>query len=827
MSHRKPWLRLWEVMLAACVLALATQRVWAQGFVVEPQKVVLRGNFERVQLLVRQSPDGKQLLPDSQDLTHQCSYQVADPRVATVSPTGLVLAQGNGSTTITVSYEGHQVQVPVEVSQVSDPPRVGYRHLVAPIFNKAGCTIGACHAAQYGKGGFKLSVFGSEVYADHRAVVRDRRQRRVNFLEPEKSLLLLKPTTEVAHGGGKRLDRHSVEYEALRAWIASGAPGPEPKYPRLVGIRVWPNHRICRLGEQQQLRVEVQYEDGTWRDVTPLARFDSMDEMMLEVTPGGLVRVKGKGQGPIMVRFEGQAAVALFVVPYAQGVKLAGWKDHNFVDRLAAKKFRELGIEPSPLCDDATFLRRAFLDAIGSLPTVEETRAFLADKDPRKREKLVDRLLGLTGDPNLDIYNDRYAAYWTIKWSDLLRVNSKQIGEQAMWAIHNWLRESFRTNKPFDQMVRELITAKGSVFSNGPANYYRIFNNAPALTEATAQLFLGVRLECAKCHHHPFEKYSLDDYYGFAAFFARVGTKTSQEFGLFSRESIVVVRLGGEVRHPKTGRVMKPTPLEGTPVDHPLDRRIALAQWLTSPENAFFARSIVNRYVSYLLGRGLVEPVDDMRSTNPATNPELLDALAEHFVKSGFDIKQVMRVIMTSRLYQLDWRPNEQNAKDFRFYSHYYVKRLAAEPLLDAVDQATGTRTKFPKLPLGTRAIELPDAEYPNYFLNTFGKPRRATVCECERSKEENLAQALHLLNGDILARKISDPNGRVAQLIKRKVKPEQAIEELYLATLCRYPRPEELKAALQLVQEAPSLKEGYEDLLWALINSKEFLFNH
>ncbi len=802
-------------------------RVSAADFVVEPPQILLRGNFERAQVVVMESPDGKQVTSESRDLTGQAQYRVADPRVATVSPTGLVLATGNGKTTLYVKVGDREKQVPVEVTQVHSPPRVGYRHLVAPIFNKAGCTIGACHAAQYGKGGFKLSVFGSEMENDYRAIVRDRRQRRVNFLEPEKSLLLQKPTTQVAHGGGKRLQAGSTEYEALRAWIASGAPGPERKYPRLVGIRVYPNHRVCKEGDRQQLRVEVTYEDGTVRDVTALARFDSMDEMMLSVTPTGLVSVQGKGQGPVMVRFEGQAAVAIFVVPYAKQVNLAGWKSNNFVDELAVKKFRELGIEPSPLCDDATFLRRAFLDAIGSLPTIEETRAFLADKDPRKREKLVDRLLGLTGDPNLDIYNDRYAAYWTIKWSDLLRINSKEIGEQGMWAYHNWLRESFRTNKPFDQMVRELVTAKGSIFSNGPANYFRAFRNPSEQTEATAQLFLGVRLECAKCHHHPFEKYSLDDYYGFAAFFARIGSKTLQEFGLFSREQIITIRLSGESRHPKTGKVMPPTPLDDKPVDHPLDRRIALAQWLTSPENYFFSRSIVNRYVSYLLGRGLVEPVDDMRSTNPPTNPPLLDALAEHFVKHKFDIKQVMRVIMTSRLYQLDWRPTEQNAKDLRFYSHYYVKRLAAEPLLDAVNYATGTKTKFPNLPLGTLAIELPDAEYPDYFLNTFGKPRRASVCECERAKEQNLAQSLHLLNGDIVARKVADPKGRVAQLLKRKVKPEQAVEELYLATVCRYPRPEEMKTALEFIKQAPSVKEAYEDLLWALLNSKEFLFNH
>jgi len=440
---------------------------------------------------------------------------------------------------------------------------------------------------------------------------------------------------------------------------------------------------------------------------------------------------------------------------------------------------------------------------------------------------LIDQLLGLTGEPSLDIYNDRYTAYWTLRWSDLIRNTSKTLGEQGMWALHNWIREAFRENMPYDQFVRHLVTGTGSIYSNGPANYFRINPNSTELTESTSQLFLGVRLECAKCHHHPFETYSEDDYYGFAAFFARVGTKNSEEFGLFGREKVVMVRPSGEVRHPRTGKNMLPTPLEAEPVDHPLDRRIALAEWLTSSDNKGFANAVVNRYADALLGRGLVEPVDDLRSTNPPSNVELMDALANELIANKFNLKQLMRTIMTSRLYQLDSQPTPNNALDNRFYSHFYVKRLPAEPLLDCIDQVTGVQTKFKNLPLGTRAIDLPDAEYPNYFLNTFAKPRRASVCECERSPDESLGQALHGLNGKIIAEKINHKDGHIANLLKQEVPPAEMIQQIYQTTLCRPASSAELERLQTFLADAASPAEFYQDLLWALINSKQFMFVH
>jgi hypothetical protein len=798
----------------------------AADFQVEPAAVTLEGNFARAQLLVTARDAGGAVSERSADLTHQAAYASSDPHIVTVDAAGRLLAAGNGTATVTVTAAGVAHPVPVTVTGVVADPRVGFREHVMPVLSKAGCNAGACHASQLGKGGFKLSVFGYAPDDDYRAIVRDGMSRRVNVVDPGRSLVLLKPTLGVPHEGGHRLQAGSVDYQVLKQWLAHGAPAPAADAPSVTGLRVLPPRRVGEPGFTQQLRVLATSSNGTTRDVTAWAKFDTTDESVLRVSRDGLVQTAGRGQGAAMVRFEGQAEIVPVVVPYAATVDLTGWTDNNFIDRLAAAKFREVGISPSPLCDDATFLRRAYLDATGTLPTPEQAVAFLDSKEPNKRAKLIDQLLGLTGDPAQDVHNNDYAAYWALKWSDLIRSNSAALGEQGMWALNNWLQASFRENKRFDRFVRELITARGSTFSNGPANYYRIAGNPQDLTEATAQLFLGVRLQCAKCHNHPFERLSQNDYYGFAAFFARVGNKTSQEFGVFGNEIVVVVRADGEVGHPRTGQVMKPTPLYGKPVAGDVfDRRQALADWLTAPGNRLFARNVVNRYAAALLGRGLVEPDDDMRATNPPSNPELLDALADDFVKSGFDIKHLLKTVMTSRLYQLDSEPAHGNAADGRFFSHYRVKRLAAEPLLDAVDAAAGTQTKFAKVPLGTRAIELPDARYENYFLNTFGKPRREGVCECERVSDPNLAQALHTLNGDLLAGKISSPQGRVARLLAAKKSHDEVVSELYLATLSRRPTAEEQAACRKLLAEAPTPQGFYEDLLWSLVNSKHFLF--
>lgn len=816
----------WFVALLGCTLAVfaTTSRANGAAFLVSPPSIALEGNFARAQLVVSAlQPDGS-VNDRSNDLTHNATYASSNPQVISVTSSGFLLAIGNGEAAIAVTANGETVQVPVQVSGISQQPAIAFKTQVLPVLTKAGCNSGPCHASQYGKGGFKLSVFSFAPEEDFQAICRDRQGRRVNMLEPEKSLFLAKPTLAVPHGGNRRLTAGSTDYELLKLWLLGGAPGPKADEPKVQSIKVVPPRRVGPVGLSQQLQVLATYSDGKTRDVTCWAKFDGLDDSVVSVTQEGHFTTVGKGQSNVMVRFEGQAEVATVVVPYADNVDLAGWTENNFIDVLAAKKFRELGIPPSGLCDDATFVRRAYLDAIGTLPTVDEAKAFLDSTDPDKRKKLIDRLLGLTGDPAQDIYNNQYASYWSLKWADLIRSNSAVIGEQGMWALHNWINGAMRQNMPFDQFVRELITAKGSVFSNGPANYFRAANNPQDLCETTSQLFLGVRMQCAKCHHHPFEKYGQEDYYAFAAFFARVGVKGSQEFGLFGGEQVVMVRTGGEVGHPRTGQIMKPTPLEGEPAPETPDRRQALANWMTNPANPFFARSVVNRYVAYLLGRGLVEPIDDMRATNPASNAELLDALAVDFTKNCFNLKLLLRTIMNSRLYQLDSMPTPANAADTRFYTHYRVKRLPAEPLLDAINQATGTQTKFKNVPLGTRAIELPDGDYPDYFLKTFGKPRRVSVCECERTPDANLAQALHTLNGDLLANKIGDGGGRLAKLLAENKPFEENVAELYLATWSRRPTAEELNVCKSFLDQSPNPKTFYEDLLWTLINSKQFL---
>jgi hypothetical protein len=777
--------------------------------------VALEGNYARAQLLVTAA--------GSEDLTRQAEYGSSDTKVVSVSPTGEVLARANGAATISVKAAGATRSVAVKVTGVAATPAISYFNQVMPIISKAGCNAGACHASQYGKGGFKLTVFSFDPNQDHLNIVRDQYSRRVNFQEPAQSLFLLKPTGAVPHGGGRRIRPGSVDHQILQSWLSGGAPGPAGGDARVTGLQVLPTRRVGQKNFTQQLQVIAAYSNAKKRDVTAWVKFDSLDDGVVRVSPTGWVETVGRGQGTVMARFEGQAQIAQFTVPYAPSVNLSGWVENNFIDRLAAAKFKELGIPPSPPCDDATFIRRAFLDAIGTLPSVKETTAFLASRDPKKRQKLIDRLLGLTGDPAQDTFNNEYAAYWTLKWSDLLRSTSAALGEQGMWAMYNWLKGSFRQNKPFDRFVRELITAKGSTYDNGPSNYFLVFRGADDLTEATAQLFLGMRIQCAKCHHHPFEKVSRAEFYEFASFFRQVGSKRSTNYGKLGGPTVILVRPeGGTQTFPKE---ILGTALHAKLGTTALDRRQVLADWLTSRDNPLLARNVVNRYMGYLMGRGLVDPIDDLRATNPPSNVELMNALATDFIKHGYNVKHLMRTIMNSRLYQLDSQPTRANARDDRYYSHYFVKRIAAEPLLDAIISVTGVQTKFEKVPLGTRAIELPDAVYSSYFLNTFGKPKRAGVCECERVSDPNLAQALHTLNSERIEEKIGSPAGRVAKLLAAKKSPEEIVTELYLTALCRPPTAAERATCRTLLAESPTPRAYYEDLLWSLINSKHFLF--
>ncbi|HEV3143215.1 MAG TPA: DUF1549 and DUF1553 domain-containing protein, partial [Gemmataceae bacterium] len=653
--------------------------------------------------------------------------------------------------------------------------------------------------------------------------------RRVVVSDPERSILLLKPSLQMEHGGGERLKRGSRDYEILKRWLEDGAPEPSAKDVMVTALEAWPAKRIMVPGDGQQVFITATWSDGRREDVTATARFDSLNDGIAAVTPDGLVTAKAKGETFIMVRFGGQATVVQITLPYstnpaADAARLTEFKANNFIDEKLLGKWRDLGLAPSGLCSDEEFLRRVYLDGIGTLPTAEEVKAFRADNDPKKREKAIDRVL----------QRPEYVDFWAYKWGDLLRINRTALEEKGMWSFHNWVRAELRDNKPVDEFVRDIVLAEGSTFTDGPANFYRIGRNPEEWSETVTQVFLGVRIQCAKCHHHPFEKWSQDDYYGMTAFFVRLGTKNSQEFGIFGRESVIYLRPTGEATHPRNRSVVKPHVLDDAitaagKTDEVLDRRIRLAEWLTSKDNPLFARNIVNRFWGYLMGHGLVEPLDDMRATNPPTNPELLEALAKDFAEHQFDMKHLLKTIMLSRAYQLSSHKTPGNEADVSntYFCRYTVKRLSAEQLADAVDFATGTREKYTGLPLGVRAIQLPDPQVRSFFMDTFGRPARQIVCECERTSTPNIAQAMILLNDDSVNKKINDAQGRIAKLVQTKAALPKMIDELYLVTLSRPPRPEELARVQEYAAKAPNPREAMQDLLWVLLNSREFLFNH
>lgn len=697
--------------------------------------------------------------------------------------------------------------------------RIDFTNDIQPILTKLGCNQGACHGAQNGKGGFTLSLRGFDDRADYYETVKGAEGRRVLLSDPTLSLLVSKPTLEVPHKGGKRLEVGSWAYDTLIKWMEQGAPGPSDKDKKIQKIVITPEETILKPEEEAFVEAKVLYTDGTEEFINHKASFDSSSEGVATVTQDGLVTATGKGEAGIMVRFRGQVVVSRVVVPYGEPEGLDSFTQNNLIDELWVQKWRKIGLSPTKTCSDEEFFRRIYIDTIGTLPTPEEVKAFLADKDPQKRNKAIDTVLD----------RPEYVDFWAYKWGDLLRNNRNSLQEKGMWSFHNWIRASFRDNKPMHEFVNELITAVGSPYQNGPANFYKVGNNATDWAENATQVFLGVRLQCARCHHHPFENYSQADFYGMVAFFSRVGTKNSQEFGIFGRDTVIYTRDSGDVRHPRTGQVMQPTPLGGEPVDDPLDRRRGLAKWLSEKNNPALAINLVNRYWGYYMGRGLIDPIDDIRSTNPASCPEVLDGLAKDLIDHNYDIKHLLRTIMRSNVYQLSSVPHPASEVDAenKYFTRYTVKRMTAEQLLDAIDFACATQEKFSQLPAGYRAISLPDANVSSRFLDAFGRPKREMACECERSDMPNMTQALQLMTGNLLNSKVFSSNGRVAQMIKNKTPLPQAIEELYLCTVSRPPRKDEIEKATALVAEAPSPKEGLEDLLWTLLNTREFQFNH
>ena len=782
------------------------------------QTVTLRGRDARWQALVT----GEHSSGPSRDYTRHATFTTEPEGIIQVDATGLVRPLQDGAATLVATVEGQVARLPVAVTHLQNQVPINFTNQIVPIFTKLGCNSGGCHGKASGQNGFKLSLLGFYPDEDYEFLVKEARGRRIFPPAPERSLLLTKPVGESPHGGGKRMEVDSDEYRLIYRWIEQGMPYGSATDPVVTGIRCVPDARLMGRGSEQQLAVLATYSDGTVEDVTRMALFEPNDTELAETDVSGLVKTLDlSGEVAIMARYQGQVATFRATIPL--GAEITHLPPaRNYIDEAVFRKLQLLGIPPSELCDDATFLRRVHIDITGTLPTDAEVQAFLADAAPDKRDRLIDRLLD----------SPQYADYFANKWNLVLRNKRRQAEDQpGTYAFYEWIWNQLYENRPYDEFVREIITASGDASFNPPVVWYREVSQTNEQVEDVAQLFLGLRIQCARCHHHPFEKWSQDDYYGFAAFFSRVGRKnlTAAE-NQRAREKRIFHNEGkAAATNPRGNKSLSPTGLGAPPLDLPdtRDPRLDLADWMARPDNPFFARALVNRYWKHFFDRGIVEPEDDMRETNPPTNPELLAALSEHFVQSGFDLKQLIRTICQSSTYQLSAYPNDYNLRDKQNFSRYYPKRLSAEVLYDAFHQVTGTSENFSGLPAGTRAVQMPDASVAPYFLKVFGQPQGDTACECERSQEANLAQSLHLLNSREVQDKVA--RGRAKELANQKDRPtEEKIRELYRWLYAREPLSEELQIALaHLEKHKDNPQVAYEDILWALVNTKEFLFNH
>jgi Protein of unknown function (DUF1553)/Protein of unknown function (DUF1549) len=703
----------------------------------------------------------------------------------------------------------------------AEPSPPTFEHDVLPILTRAGCNAGACHGKARGQNGFQLSLLGFDPDFDFNAITQEARGRRLLPGSPENSLFLRKPAGQIPHGGGKRLDLRDTNYDVLRRWIAAGTPRDTKDTPKLAKITVTPAERILDNLAEQQLVVTGHYSDGTAVDVTHLTTFQSSESVVAAVSAEGRINAGPiPGEAAIMVRFLEKFAVCNVTIPLKGRVApevYAKLPRNNTIDNLVWDKLQRLGITPSESASDATFLRRAYLDVLGRLPTLDETRAFLDDRAAEKRSKLVDYLLR----------QPEYADYWANKWADLLRPNPYRAGIKATYNLDAWLRQSFRENKPYNQFAREIVTAQGSTFRNGAAVVFRDRREPDEITTMMSQLFLGIRLDCARCHHHPFEIWSQDDFYSLASYFARIGRKGQGVSPPISGgEEIIFTGTRGEVKHPLTGQVMTPRPLFGKakPIEGDMDPREVFAEWMLADDNPYFARVIVNRVWADLMGRGIVDPIDDLRATNPPSNGPLLDALAQDFRKQGYDLKKLIRTMMTSYVYGLSSRPNERNAADTRNYSRHYRQRLRAEVLLDAVCDITQVPETFSAMPPGARAMQLWTFRSQSVFLDSFGRPDPNQDPPCERTTETTVVQALHLMNSPNLHRKVTSDSGRAATLAAKTKSDDEIIDELYL--LCYSRLPDETERTLcrkAFAQVGFTRRQVTEDILWALLNTPEF----
>ena len=770
------------------------------------------------------------VLTDSEvaDVTREVSYAVADPSVLSVSPSGRVKPLGNGKTEVLIRLGDLSLSVAVAVTGQESPEPVSFDYQALPVLAKLGCSGGACHGAPHGKGGFQLSLFASDPAADRLMLVRKAFGRRVNSIDPEQSLLLQKPTMRLPHQGGKRLAERDDLYMLLRDWIGEGCT-LETDEAKCVGIDVFPATArvLSHPANRQQFTVQARFSDGSVRDVTHLARFDSSDENVADVSPDGMAVGINRGEAAIIIRY--LEFIQTPLLTFVREIDGFEWNDppsHNYVDEKVDDKLRQLQYLPAKLCSDEVFVRRVYLDVIGLLPTPDEVSKFVHDNSnsENRRSKLIDELLE----------RPEYAHFWAQKWGDLLRVSRKLLGTSSVHKYNRWLRGTITSDMPYDQFAEELLASTGSTFVYPSGNYYRTAMDTNDAMETTAQLFLGSRIQCAKCHNHPFERWTQDNYYGLAAFFSRIErVKTGRQ------EEVLLVPLEyGEVQNPRNGQDAQPwVPGSGVmDLAQTTDRRVAFVRWLTSKDNPFFARVEVNRIWAQVMGRGIVEPFDDFRDSNPPANAPLLDALASDFIDHGYSRNHILRTILNSRTYQSRSRPNEFNRDDVKYFSHYQPRRLTAEQLVDALGQVTGRPQEFEFVARGTKATWLPAPDLKPHnlaqlgdieFLKVFGQPERQSVCECDRGDDTSLGQALELLNGRFINDMLVDKNTDFRRALDSQASTEEVITELYRRALSRPPTDSELKTSLAYVASQDDKHLAMQDVCWAIINKDEFLFQH
>ncbi|MFO0941774.1 MAG: DUF1553 domain-containing protein [Pirellulales bacterium] len=840
---------MFRVALASLILLTKVAIIQAE-FTVLPTVISLSGQQSSAGVLVQQamtSSDGS--LRVGKQVTDGVELSVANSNVARVE-NNRVVAVGDGATEliVRVAHSSKVARIPITVNGVSEPQRWQFAAHVQSVLARQGCNSGACHGALAGKGGFKLSLLGYDPQADHFTITRQDQGRRIEPSDPGNSLLLTKPTMEVAHKGGLRLDKDSEAYKILLQWIESGSPGPLALDAPLSGIEVLPGKFDAKLGQKQQLIVRARYEDGRLEDVTQWAKFSSSNETVAEVDANGLVKIVGQGRGAIVAWFASRIAIASMDVQFelpsdpptlstSREQALAQFTPKNQLDQILLDEWKSLGLGPSPNCDDATFVRRVYVDLTGSLPSPEVVKNFLAGNEVSKREKLIDGLLA----------SKDYVDYWTYRWSDLLLVNGNLLRPAAVEAFYKWIRSQVESNTAWDQFARQIVLAKGDSIQQGATNFYAIHQSPEAMTENTCLAFMGLSIECAKCHNHPLERWTNDQYYAMANLFSRVRAKGwggDARNGDGKRTLVVLER--GELIQPSRGKPQPPAPLDSPALDpnSTEDRRVAMANWLTDSKNGYFSRAIVNRVWANFMGVGIVDAVDDLRVSNPPSSQKLMTALTDYLIANNYDLKALMRLIMTSQVYQLSAEAQPWNQSDKRFYCRYYPRRLMAEVLHDAVVSVTNVPTVFDKIefsgadkqptafyPAGTKSIALYDSAVSNYFLQTFGRNQRRITCECERSDQPTVVQVLHLSNGTTINEKLAHTDCVIGKWLEANLNDAQIVEAGYLRTLSRFPTAEELQRVTQELNDAQTTaiprREAVEDFLWSLMSSSEFLFAH